>query len=496
MSAARSSASASLPSRGACASPLEFAEIRRASSGPCASSRGARGERPSVGAAQQHRELVAAETPGEHLRALLRAQCLGEPAQQRSPAAWPIVLLITPNPSRSNSSSETGSTHAGARARRLEPGAEGRAREQRRQVVVVGIPARAAQQAVELDRQSPDRQQQPDRRDDQPGVFGGQALFANHRQRQREQDDGAPDPVDATAARHHAARDRGEPEDAEHVDALVAETDDQHGCARGQRLLDAQPRDAARAEMHDGRQEDRREPGQAERRIWQQSAVRRNQDDAGRADRDTRPCRRAPRPADVVVAFDRDHCERFGSRAPQLDASAAAWTAGRAVPVCELVAVAQSERAHSRDIQHRLRPRDCRDRCLGRQQLRVVQRARAEPGAPSSPTNAIASGASSPKKAKSSEPHERHGGAGASSAPGSSSRAPATIRASFSSAGSPSVSSTAPRHPCAAAVPETTSFASSRSAARSPARRRAARPARWRWRGSCSRSRRPRSRRR
>ena len=86
-------------------------------------------------------------------------------------------------------------------------------------------------------------------------------------------------------------------------------------------------------------------------------------------------------------------------------------------------------------------------------------------------------GASAPKKAKSSEPQERHAPVGASQAPGSSCLAIATTAASFWRAGSPGVSCTDPSQPCAAAIPATTSLTISRSTLRSAGRyaRRAAR---------------------
>src|ERR1019366_907212 len=90
-----------------------------------------------------------------------------------------------------------------------------------------------------------------------------------------------------------------------------------------------------------------------------------------------------------------------------------------------------------------------------------------KPSAPSNPTKAIANGAISPKKAKSSEPHERHSEAGWSSAVGRRQRAALTIAVSFSSAGSPAVTATWATQPFAAATPAATSATRVRSVSRS-----------------------------
>ena len=181
------------------------------------------------------------------------------------------------------------------------------ARQQAREAVVVGIPARPAQQAVQLDRQAPDRQQQRDRRDHEPGVFGAQRTIANDRQRKRAEHDRAPDPVHAAAARHHAAGNGREPQDAQNIYALVAETDDQDRRDAGERLLELQQRHAAREQLHACRRCDRGEAGDADCRLAEQARFGEDQRDARDADRAARPCGRVTCPLHVRVAFDRDH---------------------------------------------------------------------------------------------------------------------------------------------------------------------------------------------
>ncbi len=150
-------------------------------------------------------------------------------------------------------------------------------------------------------------------------VLGAEVLGANDRQQQRAEDDRAAEPVHAPAARHHAAGDGGEPQDAERGHVLVAEADDQHGGGPGGGLLESSAttgRSAANCTTAVSSID--REAGDPERRVWQQPRLGEDQRDP-----DQRPSRSAfwrrcgARAGCAVVALDRHRGLQHGQGHPR-----------------------------------------------------------------------------------------------------------------------------------------------------------------------------------
>ena len=267
----------------------------------------ARGECRRILARQQQCELIAAEPPGDRTRGHLRLQRLGERRQHLVAVCVAGGLVDRTEPVEIEQQQRQRRSLAGDRTCMVQRCAEGGSRKQTCQPVVVGVPARLAEQVVELDREAPDRQQQSDRRHAKARVFEAEPAFDHDRHRECPEHDRAADPVHAPAARHHAAGHGGQPEDAQHGDALPAEPDDQDRRRPGQRLLELQPHDALGPQVNDRGGHDRGKPGYAEPRPLQQPRLSRDQRDACDTDRGARPRSGVTRTPDVAVAFDRNH---------------------------------------------------------------------------------------------------------------------------------------------------------------------------------------------
>ena len=125
-----------------------------------------------------------------------------------------------------------------------------------------------AEEAAELHRQAAGAQLQSYDREAERRVFEAERARAGDRQRQRREHDGAADPVDAPAARHHPGGQGDQPEQVDRVHRLVLNADDENRGGGGEGLLDLGPDDAQVGKLEERGDDDHgeaRDPGGGER---------------------------------------------------------------------------------------------------------------------------------------------------------------------------------------------------------------------------------------